>query len=148
MNFLVATLEQRLSGQTAKARFQIVLVSLFTLMALVLASVGIYGVVAYSTAQRAREIAIRMSLGADRGQVLRMVVGRGAVLAAIGLVLGLGAVLLVSSRLVSLLHGVSATDPLILGGAALVLFLVTLAANYLPARRAAKLEPVMGLRTE
>lgn len=144
----VATLEQRLSHQTAKARFQIVLVSLFTLMALVLASVGIYGVVAYSTAQRAREIAIRMSLGADRGQVLRMVVGRGAALAAIGLVLGLGAVLLVSRRLVSLLYGVSATDPLILGGAALVLFLVTLAANYLPARRAAKLEPVMGLRTE
>ena len=77
-----------------------------------------------------------------------MVVGRGAALAAVGLALGLGAVLLVSSRLASLLHGVSATDPLILGGAALVLFLGTLAANYLPARRAAKLEPVMGLRTE
>ena len=144
----VATLEQRLSGQTAKARFQVVLVSLFTLMALVLASVGIYGVVAYSTAQRAREIAIRMSLGADRGRVLRMVVGRGAALAAIGLALGLGAVLLVSRSLASLLYGASATDPLVLGGAALVLFLVTLAANYLPARRAAKLEPVMGLRND
>ncbi|HWM92241.1 MAG TPA: ABC transporter permease [Thermoanaerobaculia bacterium] len=144
----VATLEERLSGQTARARFQIILVSLFTLMALVLASVGIYGVVAYSTAQRTREIAIRMSLGADRGSVLRMVVGRGAALAALGLLLGLVAVTLVSRRLVSLLHGVSATDPLILGGAALVLFLVTLAANYFPARRAAKLEPVTGLRAD
>lgn len=144
----VATMDERLSGQTARARFQIVLVSLFTLLALVLASVGIYGVVAYSTAQRAREIAIRMSLGAGRGRVLRMVVGRGAALAAAGLVLGLVAVLLVSPSLVSVLYGASATDPLILGGAALVLFLVALAANYVPARRAANIEPVAGLRTD
>ena len=144
----VATLEERLSEQTAKARFQIVLISLFSLLALVLASIGIYGVVAYSTSQRTREIAVRMSLGADRAKVVRMVVGRGAALAAIGLALGLIAVFLVSRRLVSLLHGVSATDPLILGGAALVLFLVTLAANYFPARRAANLEPVTGLRAD
>ena len=144
----VLTMEERLGQQTAKARFQIVLVSLFTLMALVLASVGIYGVVAYSTAQRTREIAIRMSLGADRGRVLRMVVGRGAMLAAVGLGLGLAAVLLMSRKMVSLLHGVSATDPLILGGTALVLFLVILAANYIPARRAAKLDPVLGLQTD
>lgn len=144
----VATLEERLSGQAAKARFQVLLVGLFTLMALVLAAVGIYGVVAYSTAQRTREIAIRMSLGADRARVLRMVVGRGAALAAAGLGLGLAAVLLTSRKLVSLLHGVSATDPLILGGTALVLFLVTLAANYFPARRAAKLDPVLGLHAD
>ncbi len=144
----VLTLEERLSQQAARARFQIVLVSLFTLIALVLASVGIYGVVAYSTAQRTREIAIRMSLGADRGKVLRMVVGRGAVLAAAGLLLGLVAVLLTSRTLVSLLHGVSATDPLILGGTALVLFLVALAANYIPARRAAQLDPVLGLHSD
>jgi len=126
----------------------VILVSLFTLMALVLASVGIYGVVAYSTAQRTREIAIRMSLGADRGSVLRMVLGRGAALAGLGLALGLAAIFLVSGRLVSLLYGVSATDPLVLGGTAFVLFAVTLAANYFPARRAAKLEPLTGLRTE
>lgn len=144
----MASMEERLSKQTAKARFQIVLVSLFTLLALVLASVGIYGVVAYSTTQRTREIAIRMSLGADRGRVLRMVVGRGAVLAAAGLMLGLAGVLLMNRKLVSLFHGVSATDPLILGGTTLVLFLVTLAANYIPARRAAKLDPVLGLQTD
>ena len=144
----VASMEERLRKQTARARFQIVLVTLFTLMALVLASIGIYGVVAYSTAQRTREIAIRMSLGADRARVLRMVVGRGAALAAAGLGLGLAAALLMSRRLASLLHGVSATDPLVLGGTALVLFLVTLAANYIPARRAAKLDPVLGLQTD
>ena len=99
-------------------------------------------------ATRSREIAIRMSLGADRVQVLLMVVGRGALLAAAGLGLGLAAVLLLSPRLVSLFHGVSATDPLVLGGTALVLFLVTLVANYIPARRAAKLDPVLGLNSD
>jgi putative ABC transport system permease protein len=144
----VRTMEERLSEQTARVRFQIVLVGLFTLLALVLASVGIYGVVAYSTAQRTREIAIRMSLGADRVKVLRMVVGRGALLAAAGLGLGLVAILLLSRRLVSLFYGVSATDPLVLGGTALTLFLVTLVANYIPARRAAKLDPVLGLHAD
>lgn len=144
----VRTMEERLSAQTAKVRFQIVLVGLFTLLALVLASVGIYGVVAYTTAQRTREIAIRMSLGADRVKVLRMVVGRGALLAAAGLALGLAAILLLSRNLVSLLYGVSATDPLVLGGTAVLLFLVTLVANYIPARRAAKLDPVLGLHAD
>lgn len=144
----VATLRERLVRQTDKARFQVVLVSLFTLLALLLSAVGIYGVVAYSTMQRTREIAIRMSLGADRGSVLRMVIGRGAALAGLGLALGLTAIFLVSERLVSLLYGVSAKDPLVLGGTALLLFVVTLAANYFPARRAARIEPVTGFRTE
>jgi predicted permease len=144
----VRTMAERLSEETARVRFQVVLVGLFTLLALVLASVGIYGVVAYSTAQRTREIAIRMSLGADRVKVLRMVVGRGALLAAAGLGLGLAAVLLLSRWLVSLFYGVSATDPLVLGGTAATLFLVTLVANYIPARRAAKLDPVLGLHSD
>jgi predicted permease len=144
----VATLEERLVQQTDKSRFQILLISLFTVVALVMAAVGIYGVVAFSVAQRTREIAIRMSLGADRGRILRMVVGRGALLAGIGLALGLTAILLLSRQLVSLLHETSATDPLVLGGTTLVLFLVTLAANYFPARRAARLEPLTGLRTD
>lgn len=144
----VATMQERLVRQTDKARFQVVLVSLFTVLALALSAVGIYGVVAYSTLQRTREIAIRMSLGADRGSVLRMVVGRGAALAGLGLALGLAAVFLVSGNLVSLLYGVSAKDPLVLGGTALLLFVVTLAANYFPARRAARIEPVLGFRAE
>jgi predicted permease len=144
----VATLDERLARQTDKARFQILLISLFTVVALAMAAVGIYGVVAFSVAQRTREIAIRMSLGADRGRILRMVVGRGALLAGIGLVLGLTIILMLGGQLVRLLRETSATDPLVLGGTTLVLFLVTLAANYFPARRAARLEPLTGLRTD
>ncbi|HJX29595.1 MAG TPA: FtsX-like permease family protein, partial [Thermoanaerobaculia bacterium] len=144
----VLTLDERLARQTDKARFQILLISLFTLVAFAMAAVGIYGVVAFSVAQRTREIAIRMSLGADRGRILRMVVGRGALLAGIGLALGLTIILLLSPQLVRLLRETSATDPLVLGGTTLVLFLVTLAANYFPARRAARLEPLTGLRTD
>jgi ABC-type antimicrobial peptide transport system permease subunit len=144
----IATMEERLTKQAAKARFQLVLVSLFTVMALILASVGIYGVVAFSVAQRTREVAIRMSIGADRASILRMVVGRGALLAGIGLGVGLALIFVVSRSLAGILTATSATDPWILGGTTVLLFLVTLAANYFPARRAAKLDPVLGLRTD
>ena len=144
----VATMEERLVRQTDKARFQLVLIVLFTVLALVLAAVGIYGVMAYNVRQRTREVAIRMSLGADRGSILRMVVGRGALLAGIGLALGLAVIVAVSRQLVALLYETSATDPWILGGTALLLFLVTLAANFFPARRASKLKPQSGLRTD
>jgi predicted permease len=144
----IKTMQQRLSTQTDKARFQILLVSLFSVLALILAAVGIYGVMAYNVTQGTREIAIHMSLGADRGRVLRMVVWRGALLAGLGLGIGLVAVLLLGRSLRSLLYETSATDPLILGGTCLALLFVTLLANYLPARRAARLDPVTGLRNE
>jgi ABC-type antimicrobial peptide transport system permease subunit len=144
----VASLQERLDRQTQKARFQVLLIGLFSLLALVLATVGIYGVVAYSVAQGTREIAIRMSMGANRADILRMVVGRGAALAGIGLALGLAALLLLGRQLGTVLFHTSAGDPFILGGACGVLLAVALAANYLPARRAAKLEPAIGLRPE
>ena len=144
----VTTMAERLDKQTSKARFQVVLISLFTVLALILASIGIYGVISYSVTQRTREIAIRMSLGADRRRILRMVVGRGAVLAALGLVLGLVAIFSASRFLVGLLYQTSVVDPLILGGTSLALFLVTLAANYLPARRAAVQDPMVTLRLQ
>jgi putative ABC transport system permease protein len=144
----VASLQERLDRQTQKARFQVLLIGLFSLLALVLATVGIYGVVAYSVAQGTREIAIRMSMGANRADILRMVVGRGAALAGIGLALGLAALLLLGRQLGTVLFRTSAGDPFILGGACVVLLAVALAANYLPARRAAKLEPAIGLRPE
>ncbi len=143
-----ATLEERLARQTDKARFQILLITLFTVLALVMAAVGIYGVVAFGVAQRRREIAIRMSQGADRGRILRMVVGRGMMLAGLGLGLGLLALLALRPQIGRLLAETSATDPAILGGTVLVLLLVTLAANFFPARRAANLDPVTGLRTD
>jgi predicted permease len=143
----MATMQERLLKQTDKARFQVILIVIFTILALVLVSVGIYGVVSYTVAQRSREIAIRMSLGADRDSILRMVVARGALLAAAGLALGLAAIFSLSRLLVSLLFQTSITDPLILCGTSLGLFLVTLAANYLPARRAASVDPMAGLRS-
>ena len=141
-----ATMQERLARQTDKARFQIVLIGIFTVLALVLAAVGIYGVISYSVAQRTREIAIRMSLGADRRNILRLVVGRGAVLGGIGVALGLFGVFASSRPLTSVLYQTRVADPWILGGMSLALFLVTLIANYLPARRAAALDPITGLR--
>jgi putative ABC transport system permease protein len=142
----MATMDERLDKQTGKARFQVILISTFAALALILAAVGIYGVTAYRVSQRTREIAIRMSFGADRGNILRMVVGRGAVQAAIGLALGLVAVFFLGRYLAGLLYKTSIGDPLVLGLTSLALFLVTLAANFLPARRAAVRDPLNGLR--
>jgi len=144
----VATLAERLARQTDKARFQVLLLGIFTVLALVLATVGIYGVISYSVTQRTREIAIRVSLGADRAGILRLVVGKGARLAAIGVALGLAAVFALRPLLVDLLYQTSLADPLVLGGTSLALFLVALAANYLPARRAAIVNPMTGLRLQ
>jgi putative ABC transport system permease protein len=143
-----ATLEERLARQTAKARFQVVLIGTFTALALALAAVGIYGVVSYDVTQRRREIAIRMSVGASRRDVLRLVLARGALLGAIGLALGLATVFATRAPVESLLFDTSIADPVVLGGACLGLFVVTLAANYLPARRAAVADPVAGLRLQ
>lgn len=142
----VATMEERLARQTDKERFQLILINIFAVLALALAVIGIYGVISYGVAQRRAEIAVRMSLGANRGTIFRMVVGRGALLTAMGLVLGLVAVFSLSPLLVSLLYKTSILDPLILIGTSLGLFVITLMANYLPAQRAATLDPMGGLR--
>jgi putative ABC transport system permease protein len=145
-DFDMMTLDERLDEQTTTARFQVLLISIFTGLALILAAIGIYGVISYSVTQRTREIAIRMSLGADRGRILWMMVARGAVLGGLGLVLGLVGVFALSRFLTTLLSQTSVIDPLVLGGTSLGLFLVTLAANFLPARRAAVLDPMVVLR--
>jgi ABC-type antimicrobial peptide transport system permease subunit len=142
----VATMEERLARQTGKERFQLILINVFAVLALTLAAVGIYGVISYGVEQRRAEIAVRMSLGANRGTIFRMVVGRGALLTALGLGLGLVAVFSLSPLLVRLLYKTSILDPLILLGTSLGLFALTLLANYLPARRAAALDPMTGLR--
>jgi predicted permease len=145
-DFDVATMDERLAGQTNKERFQLILINIFAALALTLAAIGIYGVISYGVAQRRSEIAVRMSLGADRGTIFRMIVGRGVLLTAVGLALGLAAVFSMSPLLVSLLYKTSIVDPLILIGTSLGLFALTLTANYIPARRAATLEPMTGLR--
>jgi predicted lysophospholipase L1 biosynthesis ABC-type transport system permease subunit len=120
----------------------------FGLLALALAAVGVYGVVSYSVTQRTREIGIRMALGARLAAVLGLVVRQGAGLAVVGIAVGLLAAFGVGRVLGSLLYGVRPSDPLILGGVALLLGFVALGASYLPARRAARVDPLLALRSE
>ncbi|MGB9179654.1 MAG: FtsX-like permease family protein, partial [Pyrinomonadaceae bacterium] len=121
---------------------------LFAALALTLASVGIYGVMAYSVSQRTHEIGIRLALGAQSSDVLKMIVGQGMALAAIGIVIGLAVALTLTRLLSSLLFGVSATDPVTFTGIALLLACVAFLASYIPARKATKVDPMVALRYE
>jgi ABC-type antimicrobial peptide transport system permease subunit len=122
------------------------LLTLFGLLAMVLAALGVYGVVAYSVGQRRREIAIRMAVGAAHRDVLGLVLRQGLRPVAIGIVAGIAGALLLARLVASLLFGIGAADPLSFTAAALLLALVALAAVYFPARRAAVLDPVTALR--
>jgi putative ABC transport system permease protein len=127
-------------------RMGVGLLTAFGFLALGLASIGLYGVLAYSVAQRKREIGLRMALGATRSSVLRLVLGQGMSLVAVGVVLGLAGALAAGRLLSSMLFGLGATDPLSFAGAALVLCVVSLAACYLPARAATRVDPLGALR--
>jgi predicted permease len=142
------TMEQ-LRGETiSDRRFTLILVGVFSALALILASIGIYGVVSYSVAQRTREIGIRMALGASQRQVLRMVVGGGARLAVTGIVIGAAGALVLTQFIRSFLYGVSPADPLTFTGISLILAGVAILASYIPARRAMKIDPNTALRYE
>jgi predicted permease len=146
--FDVKTMDQWFSESLARRRFAMWMLGLFALVALLLAGVGIYGVMSYTVAQRTREIGIRVALGAQTRDVLGLVVRQGMSLAGVGVGLGLGAALVATRLLTSLLFGVRATDPLTFILIALVLTLVALIACSLPARRATKVDPLVALRYE
>ncbi|HST21470.1 MAG TPA: FtsX-like permease family protein, partial [Blastocatellia bacterium] len=142
------TMEQLVDGSVAQRRFQLGLVSLFAISALLLASLGIYGIVAESVGSRTNEIGIRMALGADASRIRLMILREGLLPVALGIIIGVAASLAVGRLLSSLLFEVKASDPLILAGATLIMTLVAIAACYLPARKASRVDPLIALRYE
>jgi putative ABC transport system permease protein len=146
--FAVQTLQQAVDDSVGSQRLTLLLLNIFAALALLLASVGIYGVMSYSVAQRTHEIGIRMALGAARSVVLRSVVGQGARLASIGIVLGAVLALVFSRLMQGLLFHTSATDPGTYLGLALLLGFLTLLASWLPALRASRVDPAIALRAE
>jgi predicted permease len=146
--FEVATLSEQVDRSLVQQKLIARLSSLFGLLALLLASVGIYGVISYSVTQRTREIGVRMALGAERRDVLRLVMGQGAKLALTGALIGLGASWALTRWIEGLLFNVSATDPATFVIIALSLMVVALLACYVPARRATKVDPMVALRCE
>jgi putative ABC transport system permease protein len=144
----VGTLEERFAVAVAQPRFRTTLIAIFAALALVLAGVGIYGVISYSVTQRTHEFGIRLALGASPGDVLKLVLKQGAILAVIGVAIGLGASFALTGLLEKLLFNVSATDWATFSAIPLLLTSVALLACYLPARRATKVDPMVALRCE
>jgi len=142
------TIEQLLGTSVAPRKFNMLLLGIFAGVALVLAAVGLYGVMSYSVSWRTQEIGIRMALGAKRTDVLRMVVRQGMTMTLIGLALGLIGVFGLSRVIAGLLYGVSPTDPLTFIGVSIVLLMVALLACLIPARRATRVDPIVALRSE
>ena len=144
----IASMDQLLADSISRSRFTMLLLGIFAGVALVLASVGIYGVIAYTVAQRTQEFGIRVALGATRRDVLQLVLGQGTRITLLGIGLGIVASLIATRLMATLLYGTSARDPLTFTAVALLLALVALAACYVPARRATRIDPIVALRYE
>jgi putative ABC transport system permease protein len=144
----IKSMDQLMSESLGQSRYRGVLLGIFAVVALTLAAVGIYGVIAYAVSQRTREIGIRIALGARKRHIFRMVVGHGMILSLIGVAIGIAASLMLTRFLSSLLYGVSSTDPLTFTSVVLLLISVALAACSIPARRATRVDPMIALRYE
>jgi putative ABC transport system permease protein len=144
----IGSLQSEVDGNVAEPRFRAILIGIFALLALVLAAVGVYGLISYTVTQRTREIGIRVALGAAPRQVLVPVLREGIVLALLGIGIGLLGAFAATKALSAFLFGVGTGDPLTFGGVALLLLAVALAASYIPSRRALRVDPVVALRAE
>jgi len=142
------TMEQRLSDALARRRFATFLLGVFAVVALILATIGVYGLMAYSVTQRTQEMGIRLALGAQPGRIVRLVVRQSMVLVLIGVGVGLIGAFAFTRVLASLLYGVSATDPVTFALPTLLLAMVALLASFFPARRASRIDPTVALRSE
>jgi putative ABC transport system permease protein len=141
-------MQQVVNASVSTRRITLILLGLFSGLALVLAGIGIYGVISYSVAQRSREIAIRMALGAQRGDLMRLVLTQGGKISAAGIVFGSAASLGLTRLMAKLLYSVSAADPATFAVVAFVLALIAMAASYIPARRTLRADPLIALRQE
>ncbi|HXT86313.1 MAG TPA: ABC transporter permease, partial [Verrucomicrobiae bacterium] len=146
--FNITTMNQVMTNSVATQRLTLILLGLFSVLALTLSAIGIYGVISYTVAQRTHEIGIRMALGAQHRDVLRMVLGQGGKIALTGTAIGLAMAFGLTRLMASLLFSVSASDPLTFAGVAIILLLVAMLACYIPARRAMKVDPMVALRYE
>jgi putative ABC transport system permease protein len=144
----VAAMDQVFARTTATRRFNAILVGVFAALALVLSMIGLYGVMSYAVSQSTREIGIRLALGAQTGDILKLVIGNGMILSVIGVVIGLIGAFALTRLMVGLLYGVTATDALTFVVVSLLLVIVALMACYIPARRAMKVDPMVALRYE
>ena len=146
--FSLTTMNQAVSDSVAQPRFYMLLLDAFAAIALLLAALGIYGVISYTVSQRTRELGIRVALGATRERIVRLVIGEGIWMAGIGIVLGVAASLALTRALASLLFGVEKLDPLTLSIAPVTLMAVAFLGSYLPARRAARIDPAIAMRND
>jgi putative ABC transport system permease protein len=144
----VRTMDQVFASAISRERFQMLMLTLFATLALVLACIGLYGVISYMVAQRTHEIGVRMALGAQAGDVLTLVIRQGMLLAGVGLIMGIAIGSAVTRVLSDMLYGVTATDPLTFVGVPVLLLLVAFLACYIPARRATRIDPLAALRSE
>jgi ABC-type antimicrobial peptide transport system permease subunit len=142
------TFQQVYSASLGSRRFNLILIGFFGITALLLATAGVFGVMAYSVSRRTREFGVRIALGATSGNVLRMVLGQGLRTIVVGVVIGIAGSFALTKTVSSLLFGVTATDPVTFGGVTLLLVAVALLACYIPARRATKVDPMVALRSE
>jgi putative ABC transport system permease protein len=144
----VQTMDDVVAGANARPRFTLVLLATFAVVALVLAAVGIYGVISYAVSRRTHEIGVRMALGATPRNVVRLIMGQGMRVVTVGVITGLAGALVVTRLMTNVVYGIRVTDPLTYGAVALLLTVVALLASYIPARRATRIDPLTSMHVD